>query len=668
MLTSEKRGSFFWKFTEYIFYVYVALFPFVNFRTFLYGGSSTRAVTLILLAIILGIGFAFYLFKKNNALSVPKSPIFISILLYFIFLVISGIVGINFQTSFWSAITRTTGIWYFFHLGFVIYMIWALVAGNMVRQNKIILMVIVSTAIFSVLSFLSPEGVNLLFQDFEASAFTFGNTTFAAMYILGALLLSLYYLLQLEKKKWWMYALPVSIIVSPSIISRHIWYGDFSQGIIGEARASSYVILLSLVLLTVIWLVSKIKDKKFRSISAYSIFSLSVIMMAVSAFLLFSPEGYLRKVYLSQATAVRPLVWEMSAKVIAQKPFFGWGSDNFERVFEKNYDNRILQDEYGNEAWLDRAHNIFIDQSVDNGFVGLVFYILIYLIVVLSLIYVTLNSTDRKDRVFASILIVYFSLHLVELQTAFDTTISYFMLAIMLAFSVSLFDRTRRQITGKNNEIDIANWTKYAVASILLVFFSWSFIKGWIPFVRAQVANGHIRTAGSSEKRLSAYPTLFSSPIDRHSFLWRTSTDFQKSIGANPKVIEDPQKMSLLKKEIIVFENEYRKVIEDNPDHFRARLNLADMLIYQRLFGVDKLNEAQEALDEAIILVPQAPQSYWMKAVAYVYMKKFELAREYAKRGLELNPSIKQSQDVVDYVEKSIRDFPEIDLYFFKQI
>lgn len=668
MLTLNKGGSFFWKFSEYTFYVYIVLFPFLNFRTFLYGGSTTRAVSLILLAIILGIGLALHLFNKNNELSIPKSPIFVSMFLYLIFLIISGIIGINFQTSFWSSVTRMTGIWYFLHLGFVTYVAWALIVKNRIRQNRIIFTVVLSTAIFSILSFLSPEGVNWLFQDFKAEALTFGNTTFAAMYIFGAFMLSIYYLLQSEKKKWWMYGLSVSMLINPNIISNSVWSGDFSLGVIGAARSSTYVILLSFLFLLVIWIISKIKDKKFRSISVYSIFGFSVIMMVFSVFSLLSSDGYLKKIYLSQATAVRPLVWEMSEKVIAQKPFFGWGSDNFERVFENNYDNRILQDEYGNEAWLDRAHNIFVDQSVDNGFFGLFFYVLIFIVIVLSLIYVTLNSIDKKDRIFASILIVYFSLHLMELQTAFDTTISYFMLALMIAFSIALFGRTNQHVSGKTNEIYITSLAKYAIASIILLFFSWSLLWGLIPFVRAQVANGHIRTAGSSEKRLSMYSTLFASSIDKHSFLWRTSTDFQKGIGANPGILTNKQEADYFRKELIVFENEYRTIIKENPNHFRARLNLADMLIYQRLFGVDKLVEAQKILDEAIKIVPQAPQSYWMKAVAYVYMRKFELAREYVNRGLELNVNIKQSQDVMNYVEKSIKNFPEIDLYFFRNI
>jgi hypothetical protein len=49
-------------------------------------------------------------------------------------------------------------------------------------------------------------------------------------------------------------------------------------------------------------------------------------------------------------------------------------------------------------------------------------------------------------------------------------------------------------------------------------------------------------------------------------------------------------------------------------------------------------------------------------------MKKFDLAREYANKGLALNPDIKISQDLVKYIDKSIKEFPVIDLYTFKQI
>lgn len=667
MIILNKRDTLFWKFAEHLLYVFIVTFPFVMYKTFLYTGTSSRSLNLILLTSSLGIVFAISLFKRSSIFSIPKSPVLLAIGIYFLFLVISGIFGLSFSNSFWSVATRMSGIWYFLNLGILVYILWGLFSDRL-RQNKIILTIVISSALYSFLAFLSPEGINILFKSYSSEAFTFGNSSFAAMYIFGAFILSLYYLLQSEKKKWWMYTLPVILLINPNIISSRVWSGDFSSGFIGQARTSTYVIILSVVFIFVIWLISKIKNTKTRLHTVYSVFSISIVSMIVLAFSLLSHDGALRKVYLNQATGARPLVWEISEKVIAQKPYLGWGSDNFERVFELNYDNRLLQDEYGNEAWFDRAHNVFIDQLVDNGFIGLILYILIYIVIILTLIHTTLKSKNKNDRMLASLLIVYFSLHLVELQTAFDTTISYPMLAVMTALAIILYDRTRSENIKKDNEWELNNWLKYIVASVLITFCLWTFIRGWIPVIRAEITNGYIRTIGSSEKRSEAYPILLSSPVDKHSFLWRMSTDFQKGISENPKILEDVNKVDLLKKEILIFENGYREYIKENPSHYRARLNLADMLIYQRLLGVDKLKEAQIVLDEAIKMVPQAPQSYWMKAVGYIYMKKFDLAKEYARKGLEVNPKIKQSQNVVKYVDTSIKNFPEIDLYFFRQI
>jgi hypothetical protein len=57
-----------------------------------------------------------------------------------------------------------------------------------------------------------------------------------------------------------------------------------------------------------------------------------------------------------------------------------------------------------------------------------------------------------------------------------------------------------------------------------------------------------------------------------------------------------------------------------------------------------------------------------MKSVAYLYAKKFDLAKEYAKKAYDLNPNVGESSRIVEYIDKSIKTFPEIDLYQFKQI
>ncbi len=661
MITDAKR-SVFWKSVEYLFYLFFISFPFIHYGSFLYSGTSTRSLNLIIFSAFLGVGLALWLFKKGNSVSLVKSPIFIALGLYLISLAVSGFLGLDPHTTFWSVATRMTGIWYFISLGFFMLMVWTVIHDEK-RHHTLILGITISTALYSVLDLFGKDGLGWFFKDSLTEAFTFGNTTFAAMYIFGAFLLSLYYLFQSENKKWWMYCMPVVIIANPNIINKQVWFGDFSHGFVGAAQATSYAILLSLFALAVVWGISKIRGAKALSVVSYSLFGISLVAVVFAAFSLLYPNGYLREAYLSQATAARPLVWAISERAINQRPFFGWGADNFERVFEQNYDNRLLQDEYGNEAWFDRAHNVFIDQLIDNGFVGLLLYFAVYIVTILALIYTALNAAIKRDRIFASVLIVYFALHIAELQTAFDTSISYPMLAFLLVSAAVLLQRARPAPFFSLNQM-----ARYTIGVALFIFFSWSLVAGVLPFARAQITNGTIRAVGSAEKRIPLYPSLFGSPIDVQAFLWRTATDFQRGIAADPAVLEDPQKVDGLKREIALFEEGYREYVKGNPTNFRAHLNLADVLIYQMLFEVNKLEEAQAILDKAIALVPQSPQPYWMKAVAYVYMQKFALAREYAEKGLDLNPKIIQSKAVVKYVEDSIKTFPEIDLFFFRQI
>lgn len=661
----ETRKSTFWTTVEYLFCVFFATFPFIHYTPFLYSGTSTRSLNLIVFTGILGIAFGIWLLHKKASISVVKSPLFIALAIYLLSLIVSGVFGLDLSTTFWSVATRMTGIWYFLSLGFLMALLFALLMDEK-RRHRVMLVVILGAALYSLLDLISSEGLGLL-HDKSYDAFTFGNSTFAAMYLFGVFLLSLYYLLQSEKKKWWMYALPVVVVLNPNIIYSRIFLGDFSGGFVGDARTSTYAIALSLLLLGVLWLVSRIKDAKRRMQISYALFGAGALLAAAAAFSLLSPGGYLREAYLSRATAARPLVWQMSERAIADRTLLGWGQDNFERVFEKYYDNRLLQSEYGNEAWFDRAHNVFIDQLVDNGAFGLAFYLAVYAVVVLALIYTALNAHEKRSRIFASILIVYFTLHIAELQTAFDTSISYPILAFMFVSAAVLYHKARSEVK-KNLVIELPRAARYALAVVLLAFSSWSLVYGALPLAQAQIANGAIRKVGSSAIRIPLYPALFGSQVDEQAFLWRTETDFQRGIGDDPSVLEDPKTVDGLKKELVIYENAYRDYVKRHPANFRAHLNYADVLIYQRLFEVNKLNEAQQVLDYAIKLVPQSPQPYWMKAVGYIYMRKFDLAREYAKKGLELNPKIVQSQDVVKYVENSIKTFPEIDLFFFKQI
>src|SRR3990167_8090058 len=116
-MLSETRNSLFWKSVEYLFYAFFVAFPFINYSSFLYGGSSTRSLNLVIFAGFLGLALGIWLFRKSASVSLVKSPLFIVLVPYLIALTLSGIFGLDFSTTFWSVATRMTGLWYFLSLG-----------------------------------------------------------------------------------------------------------------------------------------------------------------------------------------------------------------------------------------------------------------------------------------------------------------------------------------------------------------------------------------------------------------------------------------------------------------------------------------------------------------------------------------------------------------------
>ena len=75
------------------------------------------------------------------------------------------------------------------------------------------------------------------------------------------------------------------------------------------------------------------------------------------------------------STQFRLMTWKLSWKAFKEKPFFGWGPENYIIAYEKYYDPDYAL--YG-ESWLDRAHNKVIDVVVMQGIFGLVVYLGIF--------------------------------------------------------------------------------------------------------------------------------------------------------------------------------------------------------------------------------------------------------------------------------------------------
>lgn len=72
----------------------------------------------------------------------------------------------------------------------------------------------------------------------------------------------------------------------------------------------------------------------------------------------------------------RNYIWPMSVKGFTERPIFGWGQENFNYVFNANYNPKM----WNQEQWFDRAHSVFIDWLSAAGILGLLSYLAMYVL------------------------------------------------------------------------------------------------------------------------------------------------------------------------------------------------------------------------------------------------------------------------------------------------
>ena len=199
-------------------YIFVAIFPFLLYPGYVFNGSTTRSVNLVLFAGIFAVAFGVVLLQKDSKFSIAKSPITGALLVFLLVLFVSAFFGADFGTSFWSKATRTSGLFYLLHLG-TFYLFLMMLFRDEQKQRRFIKVFLLSTALFSIGALLSKEGWGMLFVTKPWVGFTFGNSTFAAMYLFAGFLLAIYYVASLpqEKKVWWKYLFPVIFIIKADI-------------------------------------------------------------------------------------------------------------------------------------------------------------------------------------------------------------------------------------------------------------------------------------------------------------------------------------------------------------------------------------------------------------------------------------------------------------------
>ena len=570
----------------------------------------------------------------------PKfNLVFLGLLLFLVVFILSGIFGVDPSYSFWSKFERMTGILMFLHL-FALFLV---LSSTFDKEDwkKVFSVSIFVGAFIALIALLSREPS-------MRNGATIGNDSFLGTYLLFNIFISLYLILT-SKKELRIYSSACFLIMAfvllvggsqglvsaATALTEH--KGIFRAFLVlfeAGARAAKISFLGGLLLLSFLWLIFEGK-KRFRFVGIF----LLITSLTTSGLLIYfslKPGNIVHKEAVrlfGSGVGARLAVWNSAWQGFLERPYLGWGPENFEFAFDKYYNPCMGTPRCGGEIWFDRAHNIIFDTLVANGAIGLFFYLLLFLFI----FYHSWRNYFRKrfnfwiPGVFSVLLLTYF----IQNLTVFDMVNSYMMLFLVFSFIA------QKDIDKEAFSPSVRLSLLYPLFFILgLAFFACQiyFVIG--PLRSDAFVISALKSPAFSEEQLSFYKkAIYSSPVGRHQIRGFFTDSFLGSLrkqGVNQGVL----------KGFDFLEKELRKDIKENPMNYRAYLKLAQILnIYpgDAKMRKQRLDEAEKILEKAIEISPNNQQGYWYLAQTKIGQGKPNQALSLAEAAVKLEPEMERS-------------------------
>ena len=645
--------------------IFLFLLPFVNSDAIFYGAVNTKFFFILAIIDAFALVYAWHLLR-DRTITLTRGGWMLagSAALVLVAYYTSAYLGVFFERSLWSDILRSTGLLFVTHIalfGLLLGLFLDARGWQVVRRS-----VVLSAGLFGVLSIIGTSGFGFDEQiwpiDFNEEGLAFGNSTFAGVYLLLAFMIGLIELARSWKDLLWKKLIMGTLVVTalcPVLFNTGILFGrvgideviENPTFILGAARASSATLILLLVFLAGVLGIRRLTSARNHWRPSLMWGMTMLLGMVVAIGLLFTPGSAVQEAYIDASTGARILVWNAGWEALTERPYFGWGPENFNHAFEQHFDNRLYLDEYIGEVWFDRAHNFFVDTLVSVGAVGMVTLLLA------ACVFVYVVYRAQKRRVIgdteALILFSLIPLHVLQLQTGFDTVASYVLLGVLFGYGVYLERASTQDSAGLT-----VPYGGHICATALLIGVVASAVLVWYPELERQRALKASFTAGFEEQRELVAVSL--SQISDWESLRLSSGSFIK--GAFSGVSEATNKRDYVREVVEtaeLYEEYFARYLEAHPDYYRAYTNYAYLLILETAFGQRKLQDALPLVRASYEMSPDNPLSYALESMIFLYGINFNKAQSVADEMVALNPDIEFSQEVHKYIDEQILRFPK---------
>lgn len=556
---------------------------------------------------------AYVLLVLSNRKYLPKfNALTIAVAVFVGITTLTSFTGVNLGKSFWSTFERMTGILTFFHLfAFFIILI------NVFRERKHWERILTISIIVGVI-----ESLYALFTNNPSSRSggTIGNVSFMATYLLFDIFFAVI-LLFIKRGGWRIfYGITLLILLSPLFFSVELPRGALGAFFVG-------IVLLGLGYML-------FSGKKLLKRLAPAVLVLVVLATIGISQTRFFKENFSADIKKELPGEARLIIWRMSFEAWKERPWLGWGQENFNIAFAKHFDPKLAGT---GDLWYDRAHNIVLDMVVASGLIGLLSYLSIFVIAVFGLLKLCPKIIEKKNTLFPLGMVALLAVYLAQNIWVFDMISSYMIFFLSLAFVYFLIQggnlQPLPQREGKTGRV----FQFFGTVLIIITVFTFYF--------------GNIQSARASH--YTVLGVVF--PLER------AIPAFQKAIESSPmSIVETPEQFSRKVTDLVFDKNvdkellkngfelaaiEMKKSIDKSPLDFRAYLILGREYnsFYLLTQDKEKLEQAEIYLKKALEISPKNQQAYWSFAQNRLLQDKEEEAIDLMQKAVDLNPKFGES-------------------------
>jgi len=625
---------------------YLALFtPLILVKSYFFPYVVPKTIFFRIIVDIIFI--AYILLVISNPRYRPRiNALTLAITVFLGVIIIASLVGANFEKSFWSVFERMTGLLTFFHL-----YAFFIVLTNVFRERKYWERILTISILI---------GIALSFYVFTSSeptargGGTLGNTSFMSAYILFDIFFAIS--LFLIKSGGWRIFYGVALI--PLLRLLLFPPQESTQGAIGAFWGGISLLGFSCLLF---YLFTSGK-KLFKKIA------FAAIILLVLAGIGFTQTDFfkdkLTEIKQSSSWEARAVVWKMGFHAWQERPWLGWGEDNFNLAFAKYFDPKLP---ITGDIWYDRVHNIVLDMLVQAGILGFLSYLAIFGVAIFSLLKISQKVVEKKNLFLPLGMMALLATYFAQDIWVFDMVSSYMMFFLTLAFICFLIQDRRQEMILQGQERvdeDKSSSSPFAIARVrekrvspffgglLIILALFTLYFGNIQPARAS----HYTVMGISQPLKQAIPAFQKAIKISPMSIFETPEQFSRRV--TDLIFDENVDKGLLEEGFKLAEEELKKSIAHNPQDFRLYLVLGRQYndFYQLTRNEEALRQADETLEKARELSPKNQQVYWSLAQTKLSLGLEKEAIEYMQKSVDLDPNFSQSRWYLAMTYRAIGD------------